>query len=274
MASKRQSYSIEFKLKVLQEVDKNRKKKDICEEFGIAKSTLSTFINYREKLQDLNDVAPTRKRARTALHSDVDEAVLIWFKQALAMNVPINGPLSKSKANALAEELGINDWEASDGWLQRFKHRHGMVFKNVCGESATVSSEMTEKWYQETLPLLLDRYEPSDIFDADETGLFYQCLPDKTSTFRGENASRAVKQSKQRLTLLVGANMDGTEKLEPLVIGKSANPRCFKSVRSLPVEYRSNAKAWMTAALWTEWLKGFDRKMQMAKRKVLLIIDN
>ena len=156
MASKRQSYSIEFKLKVLQEVDKNRKKKDICEEFGIAKSTLSTFIKDRDKLQDLNDVAPTRKRTRTALHSDVDEAVLIWFKQTLAMNVPINGPLLKSKANALAEELGINDWEASDGWLHRFKHRHGMVFKNVCGESATVSSEMTEKWYQETLPLLRD----------------------------------------------------------------------------------------------------------------------
>ena len=66
MASKRQSYSIEFKMKVLQEVDKNRKKKDICEEFGIAKSTLSTFIKDREKLQDLNDVAPTRKCARTA----------------------------------------------------------------------------------------------------------------------------------------------------------------------------------------------------------------
>ena len=62
--------------------------------------------------------------------------------------------------------------------------------------------------------------------------------------------------------------MDGTEKLEPLVIGKSANPKCFKSVRSLPVEYRSNAKAWMTAALWTEWLKGFDRRMRTAKRKV------
>ena len=180
-------------MKVLQEVDKNRKEKDICEEFGIAKSTLSTFIKDREKLQDLNDVAPIRKIARTALHSDVAEAVLIWFKQALAKNVPINGPLLKSKANALAEELGINDWEASDGWLHRFKHWHGMVFKNVCGKSMTV----TEKWYQETLPLLLDQYEPSDIFNADETGLFYQCLPDKTFTFRWENASRAVQQSKQ-----------------------------------------------------------------------------
>ena len=117
---------------------------------------MSTFIKDHKKLQDLNNVAPRRKLPRTELHSDVDEAVLCWFKQALAMNVPINGPLLKSKANALAEELRINDWETSDGWLHRFKQRHGMIFKNVCGKSATVTSEMIEKWYQETLPLLLD----------------------------------------------------------------------------------------------------------------------
>ena len=36
-----------------QEVDNKRKKKDICEEFSIAKSTLSTFIEDHEKLQNL-----------------------------------------------------------------------------------------------------------------------------------------------------------------------------------------------------------------------------
>ncbi|KAJ4430271.1 hypothetical protein ANN_22483 [Periplaneta americana] len=41
--------------------------------------------------------------------------------------------------------------------------------------------------------------------------------------------------------------MDGSEKLPLLVIGKSANPRCFKNVRTKPVEYEANKKAWMTA---------------------------
>ena len=72
---KRKAYSIDFKLKLLAEVDKGRKKQDICRKFGIPKSSLSTILKDRSKL-DL-DLAPTRKRAQLLKHSDVDEAVLI-----------------------------------------------------------------------------------------------------------------------------------------------------------------------------------------------------
>lgn len=35
------------------------------------------------------------------------------------------------------------------------------------------------------------------------------------------------KLSKDRVTLLLAANMSGTEKCKPLMIGKSKKPRCF-----------------------------------------------
>ena len=274
MANKRKSLSIEFKKKLLEEVDKGKSKKDICADFDVVKSTLSTIIKNRASIENLEDVDPARKRARTAKHSNVDEALLMWLKQKRAMNVPIGGPLMKAKANELAKELGIFDWEASEGWLHRFKERHGLVFKAVCGESASISPALTENWFQEALPRLLQRYKSSDIFNVDETGLFYQCLPDKTFTFRGEKASKPVKESKQRLTLLVGSNMDGSEKLDLLIIGKFANPRCFKGVRSFPVQYQHNTKAWMTSTIWTEWMRAFDKKMRCKKRHVALVIDN
>ena len=47
------------------------------------------------------------------------------------------------------------------------------------------------------------------------------------------------------MTVLIGSNASGTEKLPLFVIGKSAKPRCFKNAR-LPVEYAANKKAWMT----------------------------
>jgi hypothetical protein len=61
--------------------------------------------------------------------------------------------------------------------------------------------------------------------------------------------------SKERLTVLLCGNMVG-EMEKPLVIGKAANPRCFKSLKinSLPVIWRNNKKAWMTAATMVEWL--------------------
>ena len=118
------------------------------------------------------------------------------------------------------------------------------------------------------------RYRPCDIFNIDETGLFYQCLPNKMFTFHGERVSRTIKESKQQLTLLVGANMDGSKKLDLLVIVKLANPRCFKEIYSLPAQYKANTKAWITSVVWTDWLKAFDHHMKGAGCNVLLVINN
>ena len=67
--------------------------------------------------------------------------------------------------------------------------------------------------------------------------------------------------------------MDGSEKLLLLEIGKFANPRCFKGIPSFPVLYTHNTKAWMTSAVWTEWVRAFDIRMKSKKHHVLLVID-
>ena len=37
-------------------------------------------------------------RARLAKYGSMDEAVFMWFKECVAMNVPVNGPLMRQKA--------------------------------------------------------------------------------------------------------------------------------------------------------------------------------
>ena len=44
MASKRKSYTLEFKLRAIEDVKKGKKKKDVCKDLDIAPSTLSTFL--------------------------------------------------------------------------------------------------------------------------------------------------------------------------------------------------------------------------------------
>ena len=112
---------------------------------------------------------------------------------------------------------------------------------------------MTDEWRNQKLPSILSKYSPDDIYNADETGLFYQCLPNKTYTLKGEKASHGLKESKQRFTVLVATNMSGSDKVAPLIIGKSAKPRCF-SGKKIPFPYQSNSKAWMTGTIWTEWI--------------------
>jgi len=36
----------------------------------------------------------------------------MWFKQCVAMNIPVNEPLMKQNAADLAREMNIVDWEA------------------------------------------------------------------------------------------------------------------------------------------------------------------
>ena len=142
----------------------------------------------------------------------------------------------------------------------------------MCGESASVNQDAANSWKEDVLQMI-EEMPARNIFNVDETGLFFKCTPDKTLAFKGECCSGG-KNSKERVMLLVGANMDGSEKLPLLMIGKSANPRCFKNVKSKPVEYRANKKAWMTADIFEDWLLKLDKTYHKQNRKILLFIDN
>ena len=65
------------------------------------------------------------------------------------------------------------------------------------------------------------------------------------------------------------------KKLPLLVIGKSKNLYAFKRVKQLPVKYRANKKAWMTADLFTEWIRNVGQnQMRRQKCQILMVVDN
>ena len=79
--------------------------------------------------------------------------------------------------------------------------------------------------------------------------------------------------SQERITVVICANMDGTEKRGLFAVGKFHNPRRFKCINKLPVTYEGKRKAWVTAELFERWLRSFDRGMHRQQHKVLLVID-
>ena len=139
--------------------------------------------------------APNRKRIRTAKHTDVETALLMWFKGVRSKNFPVSGPMLQEKAADLAKGLGVDDFVGGSGSLERFKKRHDICFRVICGESASVTSDQTDQWTSTRLPRLLDEYTPDDIYNADESGLFYRLLPDKSLVMKGESCNGG-KQSK------------------------------------------------------------------------------
>ena len=267
------------KIELIDAVEKRpagKKKKEIAQEFGIVPNTLSTILKDKDKYRQAfygGQTNISKQRQRAATHDDIDEELLRWFSSVRSENVAVSGPILASKADSLAKELGYDDWKCSAGWLDRFKKRHDIVFKKVCGESKAVNTEDTDQWRNDILPKLLEGYRPKDVFNADETGIFWRLLPDKTLAFKGETCSGG-KRSKERVTAMVCANSDGSEKYPLLVLGKFKNPRCFKGIKQLPTTYDANSKAWMTNDIFTAWLRKFDRGMHQQGRKVLLFVDN
>ncbi|UYV76908.1 TIGD4 [Cordylochernes scorpioides] len=167
------------------------------------------------------------------------------------------------------EKMGQDNFEASNGWLERFKARRNIAFKRLHGEAGSVDANSVATWKGGIIPSLLAKYSPQDILNADETGLFYKLLPNQTMTIRGEKCEGG-KKSKERITVLVCCNMDGSEKLPLLYIGKYRRPRCFRGM-NIPSNYHFNKKAWMTGAIFTDWLKKLDQIFKRRERKILLI---
>lgn len=272
---KRKFLSLEEKAKIIAEAEGGRKKANIAHDFGISPSSLSTVLKNKDSIHKAlaSGTCSQHKKVTLPKHDELDKAVYTWFVDARARNIPLSGATVQQKALQYACLLGLDDFKASTGWLSRFKTRHGIVGKVLSGESAAADEEAASEWISDNAASLLEQYSPSDIYNADETGLFYEMLPSTTLDFRGQRC-HGGKHSKKRVTVLLCANMDGSDKRPPLVIGKSAKPRCFKGNRGLPVKYVANKKAWITRSIFTEWVVAFDCDMKRQGRKVCLLLDN
>ncbi|KAG0410349.1 hypothetical protein HPB47_012536 [Ixodes persulcatus] len=154
------------------------------------------------------------KRKRKTISLD-EKAAILWA---------VTAALLQKKARDFACIMEFDSFVASAGWLQRFKVRDDIVGKVISGECQSVDKEEATAWVKSTIGPLLERYDERDVFNADETGLFF-------SNAAAENSGG--KQSKVRITVLLCANMDGSEKVPPLAIGKSATLRCFKGKQKL-----------------------------------------
>jgi hypothetical protein len=118
----------------------------------------------------------------------------------------------------------------------------------------------------------IESYDLCDIYNADETSLFFSLQPSKTFTFQ-DFCHDGIK-SKQWVTVFLACNADGSDKLSPLVIGKYKNPCCFKNVKRLPTKYEANTDSWMTIKIFEDYLTQLGTEnwvLKIAKSRFSLI---
>ena len=178
----------------------NEPKKDAAARFDILPNTLSTILKKKEKIvesYEKSTISPARKRHRSSAHENVDVALYAWFKETRNQNIPISGPILMAKSKEFATRLGDRDFTPNTGWLDRFKERHGIVCRSISGESAVVDTDICDDWLKNKLPNLVKNYKACDIFNADETGLFYKLMPNKTLQFKCEKCHGEVEYKRK-----------------------------------------------------------------------------
>lgn len=285
---KRVVLSLKDKINIIESLKKGETGCKLANKYGVGTSTISdikkntdSILSYTCKL-DSEDGSKHRKTMTKPKHELLEDALYCWFLQKRSTGQPISGPLLCEKALELNKKLGGDEsYVASNGWLYRFKSRHGIRELKIQGEKMSANVDAGNSFKDDFKKKLNENnYDLDFVYNADETGLNWKSLPSKSLASRRENSAPGYKTSKERVTILVCANATGTHKIPLLLIGKSKNPRCFKNIR-VPLIYKNQKSAWMNSEIFIDWydntfIPEVKRKQNEIGKEgnVLLLLDN
>lgn len=277
-SKKRKVLTLEQRVDVLSQFDKGQSCRSIASKLDVGKTQIQSIISNRDSIMvqwkdGSRGAARKYLTAKRSAYTDLNNLVWEWFYMARSKQIPVSGKLLQEKALMLSVEMGHDNFTASNGWLGSFKKTYNIKTSALSGEAASVSEEAVTDWTHR-LPALCDGYSPSDVFNADETGLFFRSVPERSLVKKGESC-KGGKKSKNRITVLLACSATG-EKLKPVVIGHSSNPRCFRGLdrHCIPATYFANKKAWMTGDIFRQWLHQLNNSMVHQGRHILMFVDN
>ena len=94
----------------------------------------------------------------------------------------LTGNLLLEKARQIARK-GFDEAEISAldiNWINRFKNRRNIVHKKLHGEASSAALTAASYWKDNVLDIIRANSQDKDIFNLDETGIFYKMLPNST----------------------------------------------------------------------------------------------
>jgi hypothetical protein len=188
-------------------------------------------------------------RASVGRFTELEDMLYIWIDNMRRARLLVLPSLAIAKAKNIASTLSISDsdFKASWQWLNRFRTRRGLQKMLLHGEGAEVDKNDPELLSAlEELYSIITQYDPENVYNMDETGLFFRLLPRYSILMPNEDISntRGKKKAKNCVSLIVCTNASRTLKIPCVMIGKPKEPACIKD-RHWLVPYFNQAKAWM-----------------------------
>ncbi|XP_044302391.1 tigger transposable element-derived protein 1-like [Varanus komodoensis] len=279
--------TIELKKEIVEKHERGIRVTDLAFEYKMAKSTISTILKSKDAIKGAD--------VRTQVLEEVEKLLLVWLNEKQLAGDSVTEAMICEKARKLHSDLLQKDpstsaarveFKASRGWFDNFRKRSGLHSAVRHGEASSSDKAAAEAFKKEFAEFLkAEGFVAQQVFNCDETGLFWKKMPNRTYITQEEMALPGHKPMKDRLTLLLCANASADLKIKPLLVYHSQTPRAFKEQNvnkaRLPVMWRANARAWVTRQLFMEWLyevfaptvKKYLSDNQLPER-CLLLMDN
>ncbi|XP_045835723.1 tigger transposable element-derived protein 5 [Meles meles] len=308
----RKAYSIKDKLQAIERVKGGERQASVCRDFGVPGGTLRGWLKDEPKLRWFleqlgGEVGTQRKKMRLANEEEIDRAVYSWFLALRQHGVPLSGPLIQAQAEAFARQIYGPEctFKASHGWFWRWQKRHGISSQRIYGEAEPlaagpapgppVKQEPAQRPGSGAGTPLPDRapappppaeggYGDEQIYNANVTGLYWKLLPEQAAPLgAGDPGAGGCgrRWRGDRVTVLLAANLTGSHKLKPLVIGQLPDPPSLRhhNQDKFPASYRYSPDAWLSRPLLRGWffeefvpgVRRYLRRSCLQQKAVLLV---
>lgn len=102
------------------------------------------------------------------------------------------------------------DFKSSQGWFDGFEKRFSLRNIKIQGERVSTNLQSSQKFKKEFTKIIKEEgYSANQVFNADETGLFWKKMPQRTFISKSERSAPGFKASKEKITLLLCSNVSG-----------------------------------------------------------------
>jgi len=145
------------------------------------RSTIGRIIKNSSRYDSVQSQIAGQRKAPVIPFKPLEDAMVTWVLQMEHRKICLSDGLIQKQALRFAEMMDISEdrFKASNGWLQAFKKRHGFKQFRIHGESGDAQMIGIDE-HMQILQVKIAAYDHDDVYNMDETGLFYNLAPDTT----------------------------------------------------------------------------------------------